>query len=67
MADFNKGAAALLFGKNSPAITESRIVSAQCLGGTGALRIGFDFIKRFIPGDIYVSRPTWGNHNQIIS
>ncbi|KAM3139472.1 hypothetical protein pb186bvf_008497 [Paramecium bursaria] len=67
LADFNKGAAALLFGKNSPAITESRIVSAQCLGGTGALRIGFDFIKRFIPGDIYVSRPTWGNHNQIIS
>lgn len=40
---------AVLFGANSPAITEKRIVSAQSLSGTGALRLGCEFIARFLP------------------
>lgn len=56
----------IIFGKNSPLIAQGRIVTAQALGGTGALRLGFDFIKRHIPADVYVSKPTWSNHNQII-
>ncbi len=40
---------AVLFGKDSPAIKENRIVSAQSLSGTGALRVGSEFIARFLP------------------
>lgn len=38
----------------------------QAISGTGALRIGFEFLAKFLPGDVYVSNPTWGNHNDII-
>ncbi|CAD8169116.1 unnamed protein product [Paramecium octaurelia] len=66
LADFNKGCQKLMFGQNSPLIASGQIVTAQCLGGTGALRVGFEFVKRHIPGDVYVSKPTWSNHNQVI-
>ncbi|CAD8110360.1 unnamed protein product [Paramecium sonneborni] len=66
LPEFNKGCQILLFGKDNPLITSGRIVTAQCLGGTGALRVGFDFVKRHLQGDVYVSNPTWGNHNQIL-
>jgi len=36
------------------------------LSGTGALRIGFESLKKFSPADVYVSNPTWGNHGAII-
>lgn len=60
---------AVLFGKNSPAITQKRIVSAQSLSGTGALRLGCEFIQRFLPKGttIFYSKPTWGNHLSIFS
>jgi len=31
------------------------------------LRLGFEFVKKFIPSNVYVSNPTWGNHNSIIA
>lgn len=40
----------------------------QTLSGTGALRIGADFLARWYeagPKHIYVPTPTWGNHNNI--
>jgi len=45
-----------------------RIVTVQALGGTGALRLGFDFIYNHIPvpGEVYVTKPTWSNHLSII-
>ena len=42
-------------------------MSAQTLSGTGALRIIADFLKIHRPAPIYVSDPTWGNHNQIFA
>jgi len=30
------------------------------------LRVGFEFLRKFTPGDVYVSNPTWGNHLTII-
>ncbi|CAD8183917.1 unnamed protein product [Paramecium octaurelia] len=66
LPDFNKGCQRLLFGKDNPLLESGRIVTAQCLGGTGALRVGFDFVKRHLAGDVYVSNPTWSNHNQIL-
>jgi aromatic-amino-acid transaminase len=41
-------------------------VTAQALGGTGALKIGADFLRRFLPGsDVYISSPSWENHRAL--
>jgi len=62
--DFVKASQKLLFGKDSPALKEGRVCSAQALSGTGALRIGADFCRRFLKNnqDFYLPDPTWANH-----
>jgi len=66
-ASFLKTASKLILGDNSPAIAENRVVPCQALGGTGALRLGFEFLKRFYPGTrtVLIPEPTWANHKQI--
>jgi len=52
------------------AVSTGRIASAQALSGTGALRVAGDFIKTYMPPEaheIWVSKPTWGNHNAIFA
>lgn len=56
----------MIFGENSSVLKEGRVVTSQTLSGTGALRVAFEFIRSFIPTDILVSKPTWGNHHAII-
>jgi len=59
----------LLFG-DCPAVLENKIASVQALSGTGALRVASEFISAFLPKDthtIWVSDPTWGNHNAIFA
>lgn len=56
----------LLFGADSPLLKDGRVVTAQALGGTGALKLGADFLKRFLPGsELYISRPSWENHRAL--
>ena len=62
LADFTKGARGVLFGWDHPLVNDPRVVSAQTLSGTGALRILSEFLQKFRPSTIYVSNPTWGNH-----
>ncbi len=50
----------LLLGEQSLAIKENRACSIQSLSGTGALRIGLDFLYRNDFRIAYVSSPTWG-------
>lgn len=53
----------LLFGAKSGARQEARIASIQTLGGSGALKVGADFLRRYFPAsDVWVSNPTWDNH-----
>jgi aromatic-amino-acid transaminase len=57
---------ALLFGRDSALIKEGRVVTAQALGGTGALKVGADFLKRFLPkAELYISQPSWENHRAV--
>ena len=65
--DFLKGARGVLFGWNHPDVSSGRVVSSQTLSGTGALRIIGEFLHKFKPAPIYLSNPTWGNHNQIFA
>lgn len=66
LAEFRSCASRLVLGDNSPAIGENRVGGVQSLGGTGALRIGADFLGRWYNGTdnkntpVYVSSPTWG-------
>jgi len=66
-AAFNKGARGVVFGFDSPWVGDERVVSLQTLSGTGALRVIGDFLRQFRPGPLYVSNPTWGNHNSIFA
>jgi aspartate/tyrosine/aromatic aminotransferase len=67
LPEFLQHAAKLLFGANHPVLTEKRLAIAQSISGTGALSIGADFIAHFFPKGtvVYLSDPTWGNHNKI--
>jgi aromatic-amino-acid transaminase len=62
----NKEVQKLLFGADSQIVAESRAVTVQGLGGTGSLKIGADFLKRFLPtSEIWISRPSWENHQML--
>lgn len=63
--EFCLGARGVLFGWDHKDVTSGRVVSAQTLSGTGALKVVADFMKKHRPAPIYVSNPTWGNHNSI--
>jgi aromatic-amino-acid transaminase len=41
-------------------------VTVQALGGTGALKVGADFLRRFAPNaQVYLSDPSWENHRAL--
>ena len=48
-------------------IRPGRLASVQTLSGTGALRVVGEFLKKFKPAALYVSNPTWGNHNAVFA
>ncbi|HXE18806.1 MAG TPA: amino acid aminotransferase, partial [Castellaniella sp.] len=65
---YNAGARALLLGADSPLIAEHRSVTVQALGGTGALKVGADFLKRILPdARVAISNPSWANHQALFS
>ncbi|GAB2839982.1 aspartate/tyrosine/aromatic aminotransferase [Pseudoduganella ginsengisoli] len=62
-AAYRKAVSALTFGD---AVPSERIAVAQTLGGSGALKVGGDFIARYFPqAAVWVSDPTWDNHHSI--
>jgi aspartate aminotransferase len=67
LAAFNDLSARLLFGNDSPALAQHKVATVQAISGTGALRLGAEFIRRFLPAGtpVYISNPTWGNHPAI--
>ena len=65
---YNSAVQNLLFGADSAIIRDGRVVTAQALGGTGALRIGADLIKRIVPDTtVYISDPSWENHRALFT
>jgi len=56
----------LLFGNDSALLADGRVVTAQALGGTGALKVGADFLKRLLPDAVVaISDPSWENHRAL--
>ncbi len=63
---YNQGVQALLFGADAALVREGRAVTVQALGGTGALKIGADFLKRLKPdAKVLISNPSWENHRAL--
>ena len=59
LKSYNEATQALVFGKNSQARQDGRAVTIQTLGGSGALKVGADFLKKYFPeSDVWVSQPT---------
>jgi aromatic-amino-acid transaminase len=66
LAAYDKAVQELVFGADSAVIQEKRAVTVQAIGGTGALKIGADFLQRFAPGaQVYISDPSWENHRAL--
>ncbi|MBO6151544.1 MAG: aspartate/tyrosine/aromatic aminotransferase [Acinetobacter sp.] len=68
LKSYNQATQALILGQNSSARHAGRAVTIQNLGGSGALKVGADFLKKYFPeSDIWVSQPTWENHIAIFN
>jgi aromatic-amino-acid transaminase len=63
LSTYNRATQKLLFGAESPLLENGRVVTVQALGGTGALKIGADFLKQLRPdAQVLISDPSWENH-----
>lgn len=47
LAPYRRAVQTLQFGDNHPALRAGRIATIQTLGGSGALKVGADFLKRY--------------------
>ncbi len=66
IAAYDAAVQKLLLGNDSPLIADGRVITAQALGGTGALKLGADFLKRLNPtGKVAISDPSWENHRAL--
>lgn len=67
--DFCDASARLIFGEDSDVIKNKMYVTAQSISGTGGLRVGAEFLKKFFPFNktVWMPTPTWGNHGPIMS
>ncbi|MFT3860887.1 aromatic amino acid transaminase [Micropruina sp.] len=65
---YTKTVRELVFGADSPVVAAGRVVTVQALGGTGALKIGADFLRRFdTEARVLISDPSWENHEALFT
>ena len=63
LASYREAVQHLVFGEASVALKDARVVTIQSLGGTGALKVGADFLKDAYPdSEVWISDPAWSNH-----
>ncbi|MBA1364005.1 amino acid aminotransferase [Burkholderia gladioli] len=66
IAAYDAAVQKLLLGKDSALIAAGRVVTAQAIGGTGALKIGADFLRTLNPSaKVAISDPSWENHRAL--
>ncbi len=66
IAAYDSAVQKLLLGDASPLISDGCAITAQSLGGTGALKIGADLLKKVLPdSSVAISDPTWENHRAV--
>ena len=61
--EFAEATQKLLFGEAHPLLADRRAATAHCPGGTGALRVAAELLKKVNPtARVWISRPSWPNH-----
>ena len=66
IATYNSAVQKLLFGEGSTVLDMGRVATFECLGGTGALKVGGDFLRRIHPqAELWISDPSWENHRAL--
>jgi len=66
LASYDSAVQKLLFGQDAALLQAGRVITTQSLGGTGALKIGADFLKRLLPeACVAISNPSWENHRAL--
>lgn len=65
---YDNAVKALVFGADSDVVRSGRVATVQALGGTGALKIGADFLRKLNPNaQVLISDPSWENHRALFS
>ncbi|MDP5008714.1 MAG: aspartate/tyrosine/aromatic aminotransferase [Glaciimonas sp.] len=68
LAAYREAVQHLLFGHDHAVLRDKRAVTIQSVGGSGALRVAADFIKKYLPESaVWVSDPTWDNHHALFA
>ncbi|MDB5914087.1 MAG: aspC [Ramlibacter sp.] len=68
IAAYDAAVKSLVFGAESEAVKSGRVCTVQGLGGTGALRVGADFLKKLNPtAKVLISDPSWENHRALFT
>lgn len=68
LADYCAQVQRLLFGDDAPALQARRVTTIQTVGGSGALKVGADFLRKYFPqSQVWVSDPTWENHHALFA
>jgi len=57
----------LLFGDDHQHVSSGAAVTLQTPGGTGALRVAGEFLRKIGGSKIYMSKPTWANHRSVFT
>lgn len=66
LAPYRSAVQRVVFGSESKAVAEGRVATIQTLGGTGALKVGADFLHMAYPeSEVWISDPAWDNHHAI--
>lgn len=68
IAAYDAAVKTLVFGAGSEPVTSGRVATVQCIGGTGGLKIGADFLKKLNPNaKVLISDPSWENHRALFT
>ena len=68
IAAYDAAVKALVFGADSEAVKSGRVATVQGVGGTGALKLGADFLKKLNPNaKVLISDPSWENHRALFT
>ena len=68
IAAYDEGVKKLVFGADSEVFKAGRLATVQCIGGTGGLKVGADFLKRMNPSaTVLISDPSWENHRALFT
>jgi aromatic-amino-acid transaminase len=68
IAAYDQAVQTLVFGADSEVLKARRVATVQTLGGTGALKVGADFLRQVNPkARVLISTPSWENHRALFT